>query len=1527
MSDLCSNIDALLELHEKEAAAVKRLKDRKIPFGPNKRRKGKSSSSKESKEDKDKEDERLSTPDAEDAFMVEMMRGFAPPEQSWSPILTEFSLHSNQKVSIRAATAAAAAAVPGQPISLLAAESQLFSLVRTTRADAYAAGRVVLCETIATNPAWNAMSNAEKAVHNRELFMVQNPRLFAEYTTNAQKHKTLTRHGKHEKAMKSFLRNEREPLSRTRNQVYNFARVFGLSAIIHPAASMDTLGRHTPSLSLVSQRLHNALEDRADLRLEIKARAAGNLEVILELLAAVVSAWLVHSKTRNIQIKHGTFSSMCRLLHKGGTFYFGMYRASDQEYLDGLSNRQLMGFREYLFSPAFIALNAAKFLDHEWVDIALLKEYLQHTNQNPAVPDPVRVKIEAPQPPVVIKAEPQVTSLPQSSGDIKMRAVEENGKQVFELLSDSEPDADGQDGSIDKLASQYDVFVLEDRIEFRAKTHSFLTSASFTSYPTMVQFTKTVSQLSRSELLSAANNFDLATTGNVTTLRKRVKSHIDLEVIEALQHMPRSSSTISPSDADQSPGIDHDFDAATRDAPHSNREAESCDESELVESDTVWQDPGTSLMRIGKFRPTQKTTVERMEYREGPASIYPIHRVRTGIVIDLSDPKYWFRDPDTKQLYSLDSIILNADNDSWDWGGGGARASAKVTFGQGRTPSTADALALDVKLVPGLRSVVRFELDPVQRNAVLAAQQDTRRREGNTPEERVALFITVIPSREVSCRRLQRQEVPREHRAVTNSSSGAAVGPQNSGRATGRTASQIMWMKIFSQRRSLGLPLTDDPSRDTPPCSGLIHPHTGLKKKRCPHAHILHGMQVEGRIENYPCEAKRYAYIPKDSSIRKVLLIHNLTPHNHPMPALIKMSFELEDTYRECIDANGVLGATVSKIDNAQSTKQLLNGKTPAVHAPPLQNKRVKQDLLRAKKMEKYPNGLGVEAIFPIYQEELTKPLPERYIHSYIKTAKGEIIIVTFVPYLLKLLDDPGSEGDLNEWELTIFAKLVQRAASLLRAYINGVSADFFELLFDELQRVKLMVTGKPIPLKTFVRGGNLLVTNVDMDAAQVLGLCRSALKYSDPEYSGIPKDTPPEKVAPKFIKICWRHGKDLGIEKITNWWKHKEMHEWIIPCIVKSQSLIPADVWDATPSTTNTNEAQHHWTNSLVGIKLTPVEGTRKFQIDMEAEKRRASNALTKNLKEQLKAAKGTSGKQGKSKATASILSASSSGRVRQRGTGRVFLIFVPLAEADNNLEAPRCCNAVRVGQYFTRCCGFSPATQSGQPASSILPELDSARPTVGSALDFSAGLDFDFDFDSLLSELEDTNTPFFAQDVPNAELSTFNAAFDPTWFALPAEGLGALMPLDFGTSNSGTPAPDPLDELLNLYAYSGVSSVSATSNFGSTTSSHDTLPLLPPPPPESPLPAPAADEQVSNRGPSAPKSRRSRQEVDETNILHSTRSRVPTTRKRIADEDSEVHRAQKKSRGGKWFMSSITEIFSNAGSNGVMGICGSIL
>jgi hypothetical protein len=100
-------------------------------------------------------------------------------------------------------------------------------------------------------------------------------------------------------------------------------------------------------------------------------------------------------------------------------------------------------------------------------------------------------------------------------------------------------------------------------------------------------------------------------------------------------------------------------------------------------------------------------------------------------------------------------------------------------------------------------------------------------------------------------------------------------------------------------------------------------------------------------------------------------------------------------------------------------------------------------------------------------------------------------------------------------------------AATVVRAYINRASTDFFERIFDELQQVKLAVTGKPMPLKRFVPGGNLEVMNADMDGAQILGICRSVMKHNVPEYSGIPNDTPPEQVAPEFVKVCWRHAKE----------------------------------------------------------------------------------------------------------------------------------------------------------------------------------------------------------------------------------------------------------------------------------------------------------------------------------------------------------------------------------------------------------------
>ncbi|KAJ6608811.1 hypothetical protein B0H10DRAFT_2226532 [Mycena sp. CBHHK59/15] len=108
-----------------------------------------------------------------------------------------------------------------------------------------------------------------------------------------------------------------------------------------------------------------------------------------------------------------------------------------------------------------------------------------------------------------------------------------------------------------------------------------------------------------------------------------------------------------------------------------------------------------------------------------------------------------------------------------------------------------------------------------------------------------------------------------------------------------------------------------------------------------------------------------------------------------------------------------------------------------------------------------------------------------------------------------------------------------------------------------------------------------------------------------------------------------------------------------------------------------------------------------------------------------------------------------------------------------------------------------------------------------------------------------------------------------------------------------TATPAALPAD-LLDLYGGAGsFPGTQATHGFTVLTSTpylDAPLPILPPPPPESPCAPSPVVQQVSEPGSSAPRSRRGRQEVDEANIIHTTRTRVPSARKRGADDDDEA-------------------------------------
>ncbi|KAJ6573760.1 hypothetical protein DFH09DRAFT_1078735 [Mycena vulgaris] len=255
----------------------------------------------------------------------------------------------------------------------------------------------------------------------------------------------------------------------------------------------------------------------------------------------------------------------------------------------------------------------------------------------------------------------------QGSVDIKMRVLNEDGREVLELLSDSEPDTGDPDLDLEMLIV------------------------------------------------------------STTTMKQ---SHLGLQIqLECNCLSSLTALIVIIVDADDF--TDNDSDSGK---PVTSSGA-------AVLSD----DNGTSLVHIGKFCLTQKLTVERIEYQVGPAVIYPIHRTPTAIVGYLTNGICQLRDPATKELYTLNTIIMNTDNDLWDWLGS-ARTGAKVIFAPGEKAINCQLIHYRCKgvyvcseLNTTLRSVVHFKLDLAPRNAIITTQQETQNREGNTQEERVAL--------------------------------------------------------------------------------------------------------------------------------------------------------------------------------------------------------------------------------------------------------------------------------------------------------------------------------------------------------------------------------------------------------------------------------------------------------------------------------------------------------------------------------------------------------------------------------------------------------------------------------------------------------------------------------------------------------------------------------------------------------------------------------------------------------------------
>ncbi|KAJ7170422.1 hypothetical protein C8R43DRAFT_830698, partial [Mycena crocata] len=312
---------------------------------------------------------------------------------------------------------------------------------------------------------------------------------------------------------------------------------------------------------------------------------------------------------------------------------------------------------------------------------------------------------------------------------------------------------------------------------------------------------------------------------------------------------------------------------------------------------TLWQDANlTSQVIVGTFRITSHVTVERLEFVNQMPSIWPIPEMPTAFVLSLNST-YTKIDPKTGQTYTMDWLIKNHDNDSWKTTGTGTSDSKPlVTFGPGEEPircrrarMTCNGCGACERIDRKLIQIDRYDLDPATRNAVLEAQQDTRRRAGATAEDRTAGSVApVCPCLHALKRTRQggsrahlywigcngwRKDFKDDHRTFTIPD----------------YVDEAMLIRLFDTGR-----IADDDSSDTPACSCIVTPRTGLGQKYCPHTHIVNGIpEPLSVIERYDCPAVRTIFVPLDTSIRRAVIVHQRgTPHRHPMPVLTKVSLD-----------------------------------------------------------------------------------------------------------------------------------------------------------------------------------------------------------------------------------------------------------------------------------------------------------------------------------------------------------------------------------------------------------------------------------------------------------------------------------------------------------------------------------------------------------------------------------------------------------------------------------------------------------
>ncbi|KAF8161444.1 hypothetical protein B0H34DRAFT_840756 [Crassisporium funariophilum] len=851
-----------------------------------------------------------------------------------------------------------------------------------------------------------------------------------------------------------------------------------------------------------------------------------------------------------------------------------------------------------MYTSSFIRKNPAKFVDTAWVEVNELKDFLRErevdelTRKNQ---EPIRVKQE----PIRVKQEPiRVKCVPDASKGVKG----------------------------DRVAS-----------------------------PDLVIIDESPSNVITPAVSRAANTLFRTLEENGHQILELLDSDDEMEPVKVsalIEDTGMSSDTMIGD-------VDMEMDSNDNETDSSVSDSDS--ESDGDEpSSSHWLDENIlSAAKQGPFKITRQCTVEVVESLSELPSYWPVPREKRAYVLDLSDPKFNLYEKNGK-LMTVDALIKNAEQDSWTGctGNGPRDSRPKIPssiFGINdggdivcrRSRLTCAGYSACEHIHPALVDRKRYELDPESLEDVLQVQIDSRLREADSPEKLALIFFAICHSSPCTAKNQRGQACTGIPKLVKFNKDKIKSGHRY-------FVSCNNWSPHFSEgHRTSSIPsgVKDDhlkvlfsggslPGFEEPfPCGRIVPAHIGSRVSHCNFPHQGNGSQAA--LVHHACSAYRTIYVPEDPTIRKACVVpDHEEPHNHPILPPTKTPIAIKDIYRKCVETAGVVGSSVRTVDNAAlaRTTKLMLGTSPSLYAPTLQNNRVKQDILREVKKKTYPYGTDLPGVMHLMNEDVKKPIEERYIHGFTTTLNGGRILLTANPYLLSRIHHAKTlfvdttfkrtVGTMKEWEVVMFDKEVERAVTIARVYSDRADCLQYKTIFDELQHVTLLLTGRPLRLKRLSKDGTLVSIGVDMEIAQALGAGDSFLPTNEPEFSKIHVQTA-EEIIEFFIRACYTHAKrgihdlkpyvtDEEYEHIINfmyletkeevdkfsawvkglknpkvqaWWDHKVNNSWILPSLIKCLSKMTSEDWDLTPPTTNVGESQHHWTNINTGIMLALLE------------------------------------------------------------------------------------------------------------------------------------------------------------------------------------------------------------------------------------------------------------------------------------------------------------------------------------------------